>query len=45
MKLIIDNAEESRVKVAKSHGNSGRVSVPKEWIGRDVQVVLLEKKE
>ena len=45
MRLEIDNAEESLLKVAKSHGNSGMVSVPKSWIGREVRVVLLEKEQ
>ena len=29
-------------KTVKSSGNSGRVYVPKGWIGRKVKVVLLE---
>lgn len=29
-------------KFVKSSGNSGRVYVPKEWIGRRVKVFLLE---
>ena len=29
-------------KVVKSSGNSGRVYVPKEWIGKRVKVLLLE---
>ena len=45
LKVIIDNAEESIVKVAKPHGNSARIIVPKKWIGRDVQLVLLSKDE
>lgn len=45
MRLEIDNAEESLLKVAKSHGNSGMVSVPKGWVGREVRVVLLEKED
>ncbi|WP_407462156.1 DUF2080 family transposase-associated protein [Methanobrevibacter sp.] len=45
MKVIIENAEESIVKVAKPHGNSARIIVPKKWIGRDVQLVLLSKDE
>ena len=45
MKVIIENAEESIVKVAKPHGNSARIIVPKKWIGHDVQLVLLSKDE
>ena len=29
-------------KVVKSSGNSGRVYVPKEWVGKRVKVLLLE---
>jgi putative transposon-encoded protein len=29
-------------KIVKSSGNSGRVYVPKEWIGRRVKVLLME---
>jgi len=29
-------------KEVKSSGNSGRVYVPKEWIGKKVKVLLLE---
>jgi putative transposon-encoded protein len=29
-------------KTVKSSGNSGRVYVPKEWIGKRVKVLLLE---
>lgn len=44
-------AQEMRVTVAayeviektvKASGNSGRVYVPKEWVGRKVKVMLLE---
>lgn len=45
MKVIIENAEESIVKVAKPHGNSARIIVPKKWIGRDVQLVLLSEEK
>ncbi|WP_458454230.1 DUF2080 family transposase-associated protein [Methanobrevibacter sp.] len=45
MKVIIENAEESIVKVAKPHGNSARIIVPKKWIGRNVQLVLLSEDE
>ena len=29
-------------KTVKASGNSGRVYVPKEWVGRKVKVMLLE---
>ena len=29
-------------KVAESSGNSGRIYVPKKWIGKRVRVVLVE---
>ncbi len=29
-------------KVAESSGNSGRIYVPKKWIGKRVKVVLVE---
>ncbi|MGV8175101.1 MAG: DUF2080 family transposase-associated protein [Methanothrix sp.] len=29
-------------KVVKSSGNSGRVYVPKEWVGKRVKVLLIE---
>ena len=29
-------------KTVKTSGNSGRVYVPKEWVGRKVKVFLLE---
>ena len=29
-------------KVAESSGNSGRIYVPKKWIGKKVRVVLIE---
>jgi putative transposon-encoded protein len=29
-------------KTVKESGNSGRVYVPKEWVGRKVKVMLLE---
>ena len=45
MIIKIDNVEESLLKTAKNHGNSGMVSVPKNWIGRQVQVVLLNDDE
>ena len=32
-------------KTVKSAGNSGRVYVPKEWIGKKVKILLLEPLE
>lgn len=32
-------------KVVKLSGNSGRVYVPKEWIGKRVKVLLIESME
>lgn len=32
-------------KVVKSGGNSGRVYVPKEWIGRRVKILLIDPVE
>lgn len=29
-------------KIVKSSGNSGRLYVPKDWVGKKVKVVLLE---
>ena len=45
MKVIIENADETIIKVAKPHGNSARIIVPKKWIGRDVQLVLLSEED
>lgn len=43
MKIEIDNGKESLTKVAKPFGQNGaHVLVPKSWIGKDVQIVLLE---
>ena len=42
MKIEIDNAVESFVKKAKPQGNTAHVLVPRKWMGRMVQVVLLE---
>ena len=43
IRVVIDNAEESITKVAKAHGNGALVLVPKRWIGRKVQITLLEE--
>jgi putative transposon-encoded protein len=32
-------------KTVKKSGNSGRVYVPKDWVGKKVKVVLLEATE
>jgi putative transposon-encoded protein len=32
-------------KIVKSSGNSGRVYVPKEWIGKRVKVLLLDSSD
>lgn len=42
MKVEIENAKETIEKTVKAHGNSGRVYVPASWIGKRVQIVLLE---
>lgn len=44
MKIEINNAEESITKTVKPYGNGAKVNVPKSWIGREVQIILLEKK-
>ncbi|KZX16668.1 hypothetical protein MBCUT_07060 [Methanobrevibacter cuticularis] len=43
MEIKINNAIESLVKTAQPHGNGARVLVPKAWIGKRVQIVLLEE--
>ena len=43
MKIIIENAEESTIKTVKASGNSGRVYLPPSWVGREVEVVLLQE--
>lgn len=45
MKIEINNAKESIVKMAKPHGNSARLLVPKRWVGKQVQCVLLEDED
>jgi putative transposon-encoded protein len=42
MQIKIVNAKESLIKKAKPTGNTAHVTVPKRWIGKEVQVVLLE---
>ena len=34
-------AQETKVKLAKPYGNGAHVSVPKEWLGKKIQVTLL----
>jgi len=41
MKVTLD-AYQVIEKVVKSGGNSGRVYVPREWIGKKVKIVLVE---
>ncbi len=45
IQVIINNAEESITKEAKAHGNGALVLVPKRWIGRKVQITLLEEEK
>ena len=42
MKIIIDNALESITKTVKPQGNGAMVILPKKWIGKNVQITLLE---
>jgi putative transposon-encoded protein len=42
MEIKINNAIESLVKKASPHGNGAKVLVPKSWIGKQVQIVLLD---
>lgn len=32
-------------KEVKSSGNSGRVYVPKEWVGKRVKIILIEQQD
>jgi putative transposon-encoded protein len=41
MQVTVD-AYQVLEKTVKASGNSGRVYVPKEWVGRKVKVMLLE---
>ena len=44
MKLEIENAKETIEKTAKPFGQNGaHVLVPSRWIGKKVQIVLLER--
>jgi putative transposon-encoded protein len=43
MEIKIDNAVESLIKTAKPQGNGALVLVPKRWIGKRVQVILLSE--
>ncbi len=40
---VTTTAYEVMEKTVKASGNSGRVYVPKEWIGKRVKVLLVEK--
>ncbi|MBF4469644.1 MAG: DUF2080 family transposase-associated protein [Methanobrevibacter arboriphilus] len=42
MEIKINNAVESLIKTAKPFGNSAKVNVPRAWIGKKVQIVLLD---
>ncbi|OPY24464.1 MAG: hypothetical protein A4E27_01247 [Methanobacterium sp. PtaU1.Bin242] len=42
---ITTSAYEVIEKTVKSSGNSGRVYVPKDWIGKRVKVLLIEPLE
>jgi len=37
------NGYEMLEKIVQEHGNGARVLVPRSWIGKKVQVILLEK--
>lgn len=39
---ITTSAYEVIEKTVKSSGNSGRIYVPKEWIGKRVKILLIE---
>ena len=43
MEVRIENAIESKLKTVKAQGNTGRIYLPSTWVGRKVQVVLLEE--
>lgn len=45
MKIEIDNAEQVVEKKVTIFGNGAKVNVPKSWINRKVQVVLLEEED
>ena len=42
---ITTKAYEVLEKTVKSSGNSGRIYVPKDWIGKKVKVLLIEPLE
>lgn len=44
MKLEITNAKDTQTKmVARLNSTSGRVYLPRKWVGRKVMVVLLDE--
>jgi len=44
MEVKLD-AYDVREKIVSSSGNSGHVYVPKEWVGKRVKILLIEKLE
>ena len=42
MDITIKDAHQVVEKVVSPGGNSGRVYVPKDWIGKKVKIVLVE---
>lgn len=42
MDITIKDAYQVVEKVVSVGGNSGRVYVPKEWVGKKVKIVLIE---
>jgi putative transposon-encoded protein len=45
MHITLDDAYQVIEKVVSAGGNSGRVYVPREWIGKRVKIVLMEPLE
>lgn len=43
--ITIDAYDNVNKTVGKTSNNSGNIYVPKEWIGKKVMVVLMEKPE
>ncbi len=42
MDITLNNAYQVIEKTVSAGGNSGRVYVPREWIGKRVKIVLME---
>ena len=42
MEVKILNAKEVLIKEVSTHGGGAKILVPKTWLGKKVQVVLLE---